>query len=137
MKINVDRLAVLAGLGSRSNSPGLMSEGKKGAEETEEAYYEEAEADSSDPMEELIEVDEVMLVQELRRAKKIMNEAKAKQQKQRLQEASLQKIIEEEVENIFGDLNLNSNWVYGNNQPKRSRSGFTHQGSYLKGIGFK
>ena len=51
MKINVDRLAVLAGIGSSSNSPGLMSEGKKAAEETEEAYHSEAD-ETDDAMEE-------------------------------------------------------------------------------------
>ena len=136
MKINVDRLAVLAGIGSSSNSPGLMSEGKKAAEETEEAYHSEAD-EADDAMEEMIEVDEVMLVQELRRAKKMMLEASRQQRKQNLQESKLQRIIEEEVENIFGELNLNSDWVYGDNRPKRSRAGYTAQGSFLKGLGFK
>ena len=134
MKINVDRMARLAGLSKNSSrSSKSLNEGMS-YDHMEEMYEEE-----SDFMEEIIEVDEVELVQELRRAKKIMLESKKRKTNQSLQELKLQKIIEEEVQNIFGemDLNLNSDWVYGSNKPKRSKKGYSHQGSFLKGIGFK
>ena len=152
MKINVDRMARLAGLSKNSSrSSKSLNEGmsydhmeemdhEKPMEEMyEEDPMEEMYEEESDFMEEIIEVDEVELVQELRRAKKIMLESKKRKTSQSLQELKLQKIIEEEVQNIFGemDLNLNSDWVYGSNKPKRSKKGYSHQGSFLKGIGFK
>ena len=153
MKINVDRMAKLAGLGknsTRSSRSRSLNEGmghdssmeEMDHDAMEEGMYEEdmyEEDMEAEGMEEMIEVDEVELVQELRRAKKIMLESKKRNSKQALQEASLKKIIEEEVQNIFGemDLNLNSDWVYGSNKPRRSKKGYSHQGSFLKGVGFK
>ena len=46
-------------------------------------------------------------------------------------------LIDEEVENVFNEMNLNSQWLYGQNRPTRSRKGYTHQGSFLPGLGFK
>jgi len=153
MKINVDRMAKLAGLSknpTRSSRSRSLNEGmghdssmeEMDHDAMEEGMYEEdmyEEDMEEEDMEEMIEVDEVELVQELRRAKKIMLESKKRNSKQDLQEASLKKIIEEEVQNIFGemDLNLNSDWVYGSNKPRRSKKGYSHQGSFLKGVGFK
>ena len=150
MKINVDRMAVLAGL-PRSSSKGRLSENmqhEKHHDDASEAYYSEGDmtyeenaSDSdemADPaMDEIVEIDEVMLVQELRRAKKMMLESKRRKLAESRQESELKKIIEEEVQNIFGEMNLNADWIYGDKRPKRSRQGYTHQGSYLKGIGFK
>jgi len=159
MKINVDRLCQLAGVGRKSS--GLLRESAYDAmeegdhvsgmfaeameDEAEEGMkYEEEEKEDDD---EVIEVDEKELVQELRRMKHLMNENKRRQavaarrtqqrRKQALQEAHLKSVIEEEVQNIMDELNIGSDWIYGKNQPKRSRKGFVHQGSYLKGIGFK
>ena len=103
----------------------------------EEDPVDEMDHDSS--MDELIEVDERELVQELRRAKKMMMESKRRTSKKDLQEAQLKSIIEEEVQNVFSkmNLNLNSDWIYGSNKPKRSKQGYSHQGSFLKGLGFK
>ena len=154
MKINVDRMARLAGLSKGSTRSGRSRSLNEGIghdssmeemdhdtmeemdhDAMEEGMYEDEDAE----MNEMIEVDEVELVQELRRAKKIMLESKKRKSKQDLQEASLKKIIEEEVQNIFGefDLNLNADWIYGSNKPKRSKKGYSHQGSFLPGIGFK
>jgi len=150
MKINIDRLATLAGLPVNSSrkslnegkhvdaemdeGPGCMDE----AEDTTESYdMDESEMEEDEDMDEMVEIDEVMLVQELRRAKKMMLESKNRKRKQDLQEAQLKKIIEEEVQNIFGEMNLNAEWMYGNKKPRRSKKGYTAQGSYLKGIGFK
>lgn len=92
-----------------------------------------------DPMEEIVEVDEADLVKELRRMKVELHEARRIEQrrKQNLQEAQLKAIIDQEVKNVLKELNLNSGWMYGKKKPTRSRKGHTHQGSYLKGIGFK
>jgi hypothetical protein len=35
------------------------------------------------------------------------------------------------------ELNLTGGWVYGENKPQASKKGFVHQGSFMKGIGFK
>jgi len=136
MKINIDRMAKLAGLGnsssrkSRSLNESMDHDAMEEMEEMEDMH-------ETEDMEEMIEIDEVMLVQELRRAKKIMLESKRRSTKQDLKEAKLKKIIEEEVQNMFGEMNLNADWVYGNKKPKRSKKGYTHQGSFLKGIGFE
>ena len=99
-----------------------------------------------DETDEVYEIDEADLVMELRRAKRLMeqkkrkaalNEARKRQRKQALYEAQLKKVIDQEVKAVLQDLNLNSGWVYGNNKPRRSRAGYSHQGSYLKGLGFK
>ena len=92
-----------------------------------------------------IEGDEAVLVQELRRMKKIMSEAKKKavvkrrRRKENLQEAQLKALIDAEVKHVLKDLGMKSesSWMYGKRQPTRSRKGYTHQGSFLKGFGFK
>ena len=156
MSINFDRLSVLAGLPATNSklSEGAHSEKEEGMHqsmynETEEAdemadtnemYEEEAEIDEDDVM---LEIDEAMLVQELRRAKRIMQESKRKKvtrnqnSKQKIFESELRKVIDEEVRSIFNEMNLTSGWVYGDNKPTRSRAGYTHQGQYMPGIGFK
>ena len=63
--------------------------------------------------------------------------SESRQSKAQLQENELKKIIESEVQNVLKDLNLNSEWIYGTKKPSRSKTGYTHQGSFLKGIGFK
>ena len=152
MKINVDRMAKLAGLSknssrsSRSLNEGMdhdhVSMDEMDDEVSMDEMYEEDPVDEMDhdsSMDELIEVDERELVQELRRAKKMMMESKRRTSKKDLQEAQLKSIIEEEVQNVFSEmnLNLNSDWIYGSNKPKRSKQGYSHQGSFLKGLGFK
>jgi hypothetical protein len=97
-------------------------------------------------MNEMIEVDEAMLVQELRRAKKIMQENKRRKimaesrkrnRKQRMFEAQLREMIDQEVANVFDEMQITGEWVYGRNKPTRSRKGYTHQGSFIPGVGFK
>ena len=111
-----------------------------------EGMYEDDDVDyDDDDQNEMVEVDEAMLVQELRRARRIMQEGKRKaaarkhRRRQSLQESQLKAVIDQEVKNIIKemDLNLNSSWMYGKRKPKRSRNGYTHQGSFLKGLGFK
>lgn len=169
MRFNIDRMCRLAGLGKGGSSSLLResaqhdeanydegayheadyNEGEAGEHHFDEDSHEidedmdhmsEAEIEDAD---EMVEVDEAMLVQELRRMKRIMSEAKRKsssvkrRRKENLQEAQLKAIIDQEVKNVIKDLNLNSGWLYGNKKPTRSRKGYTHQGSFLKGLGFK
>ena len=159
MRINFDRLSRLAGLPANNNKRGLYEGAGHGKYETMDeeekekasvdemaAAYEEEEADNKDADEVMLEVDEAMLVQELRRAKRIMqenkrrqslNESRRRKRQQNLFEAQLKNLIDEEVENVFNEMNLNSQWLYGQSKPTRSRKGYTHQGSFLPGLGFK
>lgn len=169
MRININRLSKLAGLPTSNQSKRSLYEGKKHKEEElEEGMYEmdhmeedemyegmyedddgHGEADEGmyeDDMEEMIDVDETMLVQELRRAKRIMkenkkraslNESRKQRRKQRIFEAQLKRLIDEEVQNVFDEMNYSNGWVYGKEKPSRSKTGYTHQGSFLPGIGFK
>ena len=159
MRFDMNRICKLAGVRNHSNKrrgSGLIREqagddldfGAELNEEDEEDLEEEGylyEEDEEDLEEEdeFVEVDEKELVQELRRMKRIMTEAKKKsvirsrRKKQNLQEMQLKAMIDQEVKNVLKDLNLNSGWVYGNNKPQRSRKGYVNHGSYLKGIGFK
>tara|TARA_R110002153_G_scaffold119238_3_gene264238 strand:+ start:14715 stop:15200 length:486 start_codon:yes stop_codon:yes gene_type:complete len=161
MKIDFNRLNKLAGLpvsnkGAKSLNESLyINEG-----DNEEEYEEETNEGAScgvdededlyesdhDEDDEMIEVDEAMLVQELRRAKRsIVESAKRKNNikrkrsraKKGLVENAIKKIIAEEVENVMQDLNLTSGWIYGGDKPKRSVQGRLNHGGYLKGPGFK
>jgi hypothetical protein len=94
----------------------------------------------------MLEIDEKELVSELRRMKKIMQESKRRKQlseskrrrrQQAIQEAKLKQVIDEEVRNVLDEIQYGSDWMYGDNKPTRSKRGFTHQGSFLKGFGFK
>ena len=157
MRINVDRLCRLAGLNKNSGNkmlneasnrsyhddPALSSErdiifGKNQlSERGDPAEPNDGSELSEEEAEEMIEVDEVMLVQELRRAKKMMAENRLRKKQQIREEKELKNIIEEEVKNVMRDLNLNSGWLYGKKKPQRSKKGYVHQGSFLKGIGFE
>ena len=96
-------------------------------------------SEKGDPMDEIIEINEADLVKELRRMRVHMHERRKvqKRRQQNLQEAQLKAIIDQEVKNVLKELNLNSGWIYGNKKPTRSRKGYSHQGSFLKGFGFK
>ena len=113
--------------------------------DNEGSYHEGKDEEVDEDDDEMVEIDEKELVQELRRARRIMQEGKRKaafrkhRRRQALQESQLKAVIDQEVKNVLKemDLNLNSSWVYGKRKPRKSRHGYTHQGSYLKGIGFK
>ncbi len=51
-------------------------------------------------------------------------------------EAQLKQVIDEEVQNVMDEMNLTGQWVYGDKRPRRSRRGYTHQGSMMPGLGF-
>lgn len=126
---------------------GLMREDEE--EREDEMYHmemrdmreEEREDEMMHAMDEMIEVDEVMLVQELRRAKRIMNENKRRRlsesRRRNMFEAQLKQVIDEEVQNVMDEMNLTSGWVYGDRRPRNSRRGYTNQGSMMPGIGFR
>tara|TARA_R100000005_G_C4933333_1_gene161234 strand:+ start:46 stop:579 length:534 start_codon:yes stop_codon:yes gene_type:complete len=119
-----------------------VDEGMRDMDEMEEMYHEmdELPVDEED-LDEMIEIDEVMLVQELRRAKRIMQENKRRRlnesRRRNIFEAQLKQVIDEEVQNVMDEMNLTSQWVYGNRRPTRSRKGYTNQGSIMPGFGFK
>ena len=108
-----------------------------GLEEDEE----DDEPMGSDRLDEMIEVDEVMLVQELRRAKRLMQESKRRSlnesRRRNMFEAQLKQVIDEEVQNVMDEMNLTSGWVYGDRRPRNSRKGYTNQGSMIPGLGFR
>jgi hypothetical protein len=159
MRFDINRMCNLAGLGKNSRASGLLNESKyEEADHLDEMDHfsemdhfdegkDEEEKEEADSVEEdddeMVEIDEVELVQELRRMKKIVTEARTKSKKIQkrkkisLQETQLKAIIDQEVQNVLKDLNLTTGWMYGNRKPTQSRSGFSHQGSMLKGIGFK
>ena len=83
---------------------------------------------------EIIDVDETMLVQELRRAKRIMNENRTRRQVQLAERSRINSIIDEEVENMMHKYNLGSSWVYGDNRPTASKPGRITRS--FPGIGF-
>jgi len=150
MRFDVNRLSKLAGLQSSgtqklneasrsswSEDPGLASD--KDAQYGKGAVLEEKVSDEDEQNEEVVyEVDAKELKEELAR---IRRRAKAKQ-KQNLQETNLKRIIEQEVKNVFKDLengtldlNITGGWVYGDNKPKASQKGRIARG--FKSIGFK
>ena len=87
------------------------------------------------PLEETIEVDIHVLMQELRAAKKQLNENR---DKRAMQETHLKRIIQQEVDNILEEIEWrDASWVYGDKQPKRSKKGHVAQGATIPGIGFK
>ena len=140
----MNRICQLAGIkgdtGSKMLREGAGHEAEEGMHhESLSEEEEEEEAEEEEKIDEMIEIDEVMLVQELRRAKRLMSESRKRKvaKKERLQEMKLKAIIDQEVKNVIKDLQLNSGWMYGNKKPTRSKKGYTHQGSFLKGLGFK
>lgn len=160
MRINFDRLSQLAGLPANGNRRSLY-EGKSPMDAVEGSAFDGVDLNEDDEepvgeaaedeaglseldgvdLDEVIEVDEVMLVQELRRAKKIMNENKRRSlnesRRRNMFEAQLKQVIDEEVQNVMDEMNLTSGWVYGDRRPRNSRKGYTNQGSMMPGIGFR
>ena len=161
MKINLDRLCKLAGVETQTKTlneasnrsyhddpsvqntddpdfrfgKGQLSESGVYKEEMYEGDDEEVEGDD-----EVVEVDEAMLVQEIRRAKKMMTEARQRKlneskKRESLQETQLRKMIAEEIDGVFKDLNLTSGWVYGKKQPTNRTRGAVN--TAFPGIGFR
>lgn len=157
MRINFDRICRLAGVESKNERRARLTEGashqykmemedlesdQNDMHEYDEMHYEEDEKDASDPDNEMVEVDPAELMEEIRRAKKIMvlKENRKRQErikKKQLQENHLKRVIKKEIQNIMRDIDDSDNsWVYGNRKPRHSRKGYTNQGRTLPGIGF-
>ena len=156
MKIDLNRLSQLAGIKNtgRNLNESVAYEGSAIDGLEEEGTYEGSAIDGLEEvmdekahgeLDEVIEIDEVMLVQELRRAKSLMESRKKKElleskkkeaRKEALYEAQLRKVIDAEVKAVLAELQ-DGQWVYGDDKPTRSKKGYTHQGSFLKGMGFK
>jgi|6_EtaG_2_1085325.scaffolds.fasta_scaffold00227_20 hypothetical protein len=157
MKISVDRLCELAGV--KAGKGGMLTEASNRSmhddpsvsddadwrygknqlaevdkDEGKDLDLKDQDKDPDKDLDELIEIDEVELVQELRRAKKLMNESRLSRRRQVSEHAELKNIIEEEVANVMSDFNLTSQWVYGNRKPTFSRKGRIT--TSMPGIGF-
>ena len=158
MRINFNRISRLAGLSTGTNRNSLNEGAGMHYEVDDETTSENmdnlmAEEDPAEEgvgmyededisgMDEIFEIDEVMLVQELRRAKGIMQERKRRRlsesRKRQIFEKELKQVIDEEVSNVMDEMNLTSGWVYGDRKPRNSRRGYTNQGSMMPGIGFR
>jgi len=95
--------------------------------EGEHAEMEELAADDVDEMDDVVlEIDETMLKNEIRRMRQ-----------QRLQENKLRMAIRGEIKEIFEDLGIesDSSWVYGDDKPRNSKAGFVN--TAFPGIGFR
>lgn len=121
-----------------SAEEGMMGHGHMRMEDMEEDMEEGmGHTEMEEDMDEMIEVDEAMLVQEIRRARAMLAEAARQSQAtpEQLAEQKLKKIVAEEVENVMKDLNLTAGWVYGDKKPTNSRRGVVN--TAFPGIGFK
>jgi len=87
-------------------------------------YEGEEEESEEDVKEEMVEIDDVELMKEVRNIKK-----------QRINEERLKAVIEDELKNVMAEMQYGSNWMYGNNKPTRSRKGQVTRG--FRGLGFK
>ena len=144
MRFDIDRLSKLAGLSA--GKPQQLTEASNRSMHDDPSVSDDADwrygknqlaevdKDQDKDPDELIEIDEVELVQELRRAKKLMNESRLSRRRQVSEHAELKNIIEEEVANVMSDFNLTSQWVYGNRKPTFSRKGRIT--TSMPGIGF-
>lgn len=158
MKINLDRLCKLAGV--ETSGRNVLKEASNRSMHDDAALSDEAayrfgtgqlaegeldemdaefteESADMDEMDEMVEVDEAMLVQEIRRAKKLMAEARQRKADtlENLQEADLRKMISKEIDSVFKDLNLTSGWVYGDRKPRNRTRGAVN--TAFPGIGFR
>lgn len=90
----------------------------------------------TEDLDEVIEVDEAMLVQEIRRARKMLAESRKRPEPTgSLTEAQLKEIVAEEVSNVMKDLNLTAGWVYGDKKPTNVHRGAVN--TAFPGIGFR
>jgi hypothetical protein len=158
MRIDFDRICELAGTGKRGSSRRALNENYESEveesnyeSEVEESNYEEGPLEGLDVEseleetdgEEMVEVDVSELMSEIRRAKRLMNESRKRQQRKRLNESRrkddhLKQIIANEVESILSEIEeKDSSWIYGKRKPRHSKQGYSNQGRTLPGIGFK
>jgi len=161
MKINIDRLCQLAGVKSDTGTgvlteasnrsfhedPGMGDEadfryGSGQLSETSDDSHMEGDHMEGDHMEEnmeedpdeVIEISEAELVQELRRAKKMMKEARAAKSRDLKESRQIQELVDSEVAAMMKEYNITADWVYGNNKPTFSKKGQVT--TMIPGIGF-
>ena len=154
MKINIDRLCQLAGV-STGSSTGMLTEasnrslhddphlkdeadwryGSSQLSETSETYEGEhhEEGLEEDP-DEMIEISEAELVQELRRAKRMMKEARAEKNRNIHETRKIERLVDQEVAAMMKEYNITADWVYGDNKPTFSKKGQIT--TMIPGIGF-
>jgi hypothetical protein len=157
MRFDINRLSTLAGIerGSKQplneasnrsmkEDPSLKGEDEHrfGKNQISEKKVKKDDEDDEENLDEVLEIDEKDLVEELRRLRRLSESKKRSNRKQNLQEAQLKTIIEHEVKSILQDiksgkinLNMTSEWVYGNKKPRNSRNGYVTRS--FKGPGFK
>jgi len=121
-----------------------MSEENGNIEGIHFSIFEKADDDANEASD-IDEDDEVVYEVDAKELKEELTKLRMRAQskrKQALQEASLKRIIEQEVKSIFKqledgelDLNITGDWVYGTNKPRNSRKGQITRG--FKSIGFK
>ena len=126
-----DEIAALEEVEDDKNE--LYAEEDIGSDANEMAY-EEGEVQEEN-LDEMIEVDEAMLVQELRRARAMLQESREAGSQEELTEAQLRSIVAEEVSNIMKDFNLTAGWIYGEDKPTNSKPGQVI--TSMPGLGFK
>ena len=108
----------------------------------EEDEEDEEKKDEMDRLDEVVEVDPRVLMEEIRRAKKlkVLKENRKRshaRKQQQLQENHLKRVIRKEIQNIMSEIDdVDGSWVYGDKKPKHSRKGYTNHGRTLPGIGF-
>ncbi len=116
-----------------------MHEMEGSAYEGEDDQQDEMLARIGEDLDEMIEIDEAVLVQEIRRARRMIaasaSTRSTPEPEETLQEAQLRRIVAEEVDSVMKDLNLTSGWVYGNDKPTNSKRGVVN--TAFPGIGFK
>ena len=115
------------------------SEGELEAGHMEGGHMEgQMEGDYGEGMEEdpdeVIEISEAELVQELRRAKKMMMSARASKNADLQETRKIQNLVDQEVAAMMKEYNITADWVYGENKPTFSKRGQVT--TMIPGIGF-
>ena len=114
-----------------SETYGEMDEMEEG--DIDDGHCNEMGEMEEDP-DEMIEISEAELVQELRRAKIMMREARSKQAADLKETTNLQSLVDQEVASMMKEYNITADWVYGNNKPSFSKKGQVT--TMIPGIGF-
>ena len=100
-----------------------LSEDMHGEDPMEEVDYSEMhhamEEDSLDPLDEVLEIDENILKQEIK-----------KMQQERIVESNMRNVIRKEIQEILegAGVTSDSSWIYGDDQPKNSGEGQVSMG---------
>ena len=133
MRLNIDRLCELAGIGEGKGN--MLNEASNRSYHDDPALAKEKEVQFSNQLNEGDdEEEEEESEEELKEAEEIRN----------LQEAHLKATIKKEIQNIISEMSqadmeemkLGGQWIYGNRKPKNSKKGRVAQGATIPGIGF-